>query len=347
VRTSAERTSSVSPRWIHGGGLHGFAGVDGGRSSSARYPSFAPPTRTQVARIRCQTSKPTADGGNAPPALGPAAPPHLQIHLTTRTMVVRPNARGDAESMLWLLTLCATAAHATPEVQLVEAGGAAGHEVKASMVRSAAPVAPTPAAATAAPPGYSAAQPARNVLYLVFDDLRPDLSFYGAAWMRTPHLQRLAESGTTFEAAYCQETVCSPSRMSFTTGRRPNSTRAWNFLNHIRQAECDAMPGVQLSGTPLIGTRHRGGVSFRDLPPGDSGGSAQCCTDCHASRGCAGWHMRNHTCLLFSALDAASRAPCTNDGATVCLSGVRVTPHSHPSPSPSPSPNTNTNANAN
>ena len=55
--------------------IHGFAGVDGGRSSSARYPSFAPPTRTQVARIRCQTSKPTADGGNAPPALGPAALP--------------------------------------------------------------------------------------------------------------------------------------------------------------------------------------------------------------------------------------------------------------------------------
>ena len=109
--------------------------------------------------------------------------------------------------------------------------------------------------------------------------------------------------------------------MSFTTGRRPNSTRAWNFLNHIRQAECDAMPGVQLSGTPLLGTRHRGGVSFRDLPPGDSGGSAQCCTDCHASKGCAGWHMHSHTCLLFSALDAASHAPCANDGAAVCISG--------------------------
>ena len=173
--------------------------------------------------------------------------------------------------MLWLLPLNvvelvaagrgATAAHATSEVRLVEAGGASGHEVKVSL----APVASTPAAATAVPPGYSAARPARNVLYLVFDDLRPDLSFYGAAWMRTPHLQRLAESGTTFEAAYCQETVCSPSRMSFTTGRRPNSTRAWNFLNHIRQAECDAMPGVQLSGTPLLGTRHKGGVSFRSV----------------------------------------------------------------------------------
>ena len=178
---------------------------------------------------------------------------------------------------------------------------------------------------------YSPAQPARNVLYLVFDDLRPDLSFYGAGWMHTPNLQRLAESGTTFERAYCQETVCSPSRMSFTTGRRPNSTRSWNFLNHIRQAECDALPGVQLSGPPLPGTRHSGGVSFRDLPPGDSGGSAQCCTDCHANQGCAGWHLRNRTCLLFSALDddgdnenaaVHGRAPCTNEGGAVCISGV-------------------------
>ena len=30
--------------------------------------------------------------------------------------------------------------------------------------------------------------------------------------------------------------------------------------------------------------------------------------------------MRNRTCLLFSALDAASRrAPCVNDDAAVCL----------------------------
>ena len=135
----------------------------------------------------------------------------------------------------------ATAAHATP-VWLVEAGGTEGHEMHVSSAHSTTVPAAGSAAGSAArrspdtPPGYSAARPARNVLYLVFDDLRPDLSFYGAAWMRTPHLQRLARSGTTFDAAYCQQTVCAPSRMSFSTGRRPNSTRAWNFINHIRQA---------------------------------------------------------------------------------------------------------------
>ena len=106
--------------------------------------------------------------------------------------------------MLWLITLNAadlvaagrraTTAHAAPGVHLVEAVGAAGHEVKVTMAHSATPVTATPTDATdarpeEARPGYSAARPARNVLYLVFDDLRPDLSFYGAGWMRTPHLQ--------------------------------------------------------------------------------------------------------------------------------------------------------------
>jgi len=67
----------------------------------------------------------------------------------------------------------------------------------------------------------------RNVLYLVFDDLRPDLSMYSTKGMKTPNLQKLADGGLVFERAYCQQTVCAPSRMSFATGRRPASTKAW------------------------------------------------------------------------------------------------------------------------
>lgn len=67
----------------------------------------------------------------------------------------------------------------------------------------------------------------RNLLYVVFDDLRPDLSAYDVPFMKTPNIQQLADTGLTFERAYCQEAVCSPSRNSFTTGRRPNSTKVW------------------------------------------------------------------------------------------------------------------------
>jgi len=62
-----------------------------------------------------------------------------------------------------------------------------------------------------------------NVLFVVSDDLNNDLSVYGAP-VRSPHLARLAARGVTFERAYCQYPLCSPSRSSFLTGRRPNAT---------------------------------------------------------------------------------------------------------------------------
>ena len=76
-----------------------------------------------------------------------------------------------------------------------------------------------------APPVPSGAL--RNVLWVVYDDLRPDLSPYGANWMHTPNIQKLADSAVVFDRAFVQIAVCSPSRMSFSTGRRPNGTLAW------------------------------------------------------------------------------------------------------------------------
>lgn len=138
----------------------------------------------------------------------------------------------------------------------------------------------------------------RNVLYLVFDDLRPDLSFYGQTFMSTPHLQKLADTGTVFTRAYANIAVCAPSRMSFTTGRRPNSTKSWNFLNHFRQADFD-----------MCKTKNRmmwRGKALEDagwnIPKVEnSGGAAQCCTDCTVlGKKCAGWNYANFTCTLFS-----------------------------------------------
>ena len=65
----------------------------------------------------------------------------------------------------------------------------------------------------------------KDLLYLVADDLRAELPAYGRAHMRTPHLDALAASSTVFERAYCQLARCAPSRMSFLTGRGPQTTR--------------------------------------------------------------------------------------------------------------------------
>jgi arylsulfatase A-like enzyme len=65
--------------------------------------------------------------------------------------------------------------------------------------------------------------------------MRPQLGCYGHAFMHTPHLDQLAATGTLFNRAYVQYAFCAPSRNSFMTGRRPDRTRVWNFMQNFRQ----------------------------------------------------------------------------------------------------------------
>ena len=75
---------------------------------------------------------------------------------------------------------------------------------------------------------------AKNVLFMPVDDLRPEmLEAYGQQYMHTPNLDKLAKESLVFQRAYCQHAVCIPSRNSFLTGRRPDTTKVWIGLgNH-------------------------------------------------------------------------------------------------------------------
>ena len=80
-----------------------------------------------------------------------------------------------------------------------------------------------------------------NVLFVAFDDLRPQMGCYGDLVVKTPNLDRIAERGVLFERAYCQQSLCSPSRASLMTGRRPDTLELWACTKkHFR----DTLPDV-------------------------------------------------------------------------------------------------------
>jgi iduronate 2-sulfatase len=67
---------------------------------------------------------------------------------------------------------------------------------------------------------WAADRPIKNVLFLVSDDLRASaLGCYGDTICKTPHIDQLAREGVLFDRAYCQGTVCGPSRTSFMRSR--------------------------------------------------------------------------------------------------------------------------------
>ena len=69
-----------------------------------------------------------------------------------------------------------------------------------------------------------------NVVFILADDLGwSDTELYGKTKLyNTPNILRLAELGCTFNRAYSNSPLCSPTRASFLTGQTParNSTRA-------------------------------------------------------------------------------------------------------------------------
>jgi hypothetical protein len=69
-----------------------------------------------------------------------------------------------------------------------------------------------------------------NVLFICVDDLRPELGCYGAGYIKSPNIDKLAASGVLFTQQFVQVPTCGASRCSLLTrmvpGRLPGTALA-------------------------------------------------------------------------------------------------------------------------
>lgn len=85
-----------------------------------------------------------------------------------------------------------------------------------------------------------------NVLFIMADDLRPEMGCYGVKDIHTPNFDRFAKGAVLFDNAFCNAPVSGASRASVLTGMYPNyPTR---FIDYTCKASVDAPDAIPISG---------------------------------------------------------------------------------------------------
>ncbi|MDB2702165.1 MAG: sulfatase [Wenyingzhuangia sp.] len=80
-----------------------------------------------------------------------------------------------------------------------------------------------------------------NILFISIDDLRPELGTYGSEIAISPNIDNLASQGLQFNNAYCQQSICGPSRASVLTGIRPETSGVFHNYIKFREATPDVI----------------------------------------------------------------------------------------------------------
>lgn len=98
-----------------------------------------------------------------------------------------------------------------------------------------------------------------NVLFIMSDDLRVEVGCYGSPAL-TPNVDRLAKRGVRFEHAYCQQSLCNPSRSSMLTGLRPDTIGLWCNSIHFRDLKPEVVTLPQAFKSAGYTTRNVGKI---------------------------------------------------------------------------------------
>lgn len=108
-----------------------------------------------------------------------------------------------------------------------------------------------------------------NVLWILAEDLGPQLHCYGYPLVETPNLDQLASEGARFTRAFTTAPVCSASRSAFNTGVYQTTTGAHNHRSH-REDGYKLPAGVELVSERL---RRHGyfTANIREVAPGVKG----------------------------------------------------------------------------
>ena len=103
--------------------------------------------------------------------------------------------------------------------------GAAGWALSADLLAGGAPKT-APTSVPPPPPPSDKPDPRPNILWIMAEDISPDLGCYGTPLVRTPVLDKLAADGARYTNAFCTGPICSPSRSAMITGMHQTSLGA-------------------------------------------------------------------------------------------------------------------------
>jgi len=71
-------------------------------------------------------------------------------------------------------------------------------------------------------------RPRPNIIWILSEDISPNLGCYGEPLIQTPNIDKLAAGGVRFTRAYTTAPVCSPSRSAIITGQYQTRIGAHN-----------------------------------------------------------------------------------------------------------------------